>query len=126
MILELEKQVCSFELAKKLGELGVPQESLFYWGNTIGQTDQTCWRIYSKEQKENFDTMMEYYSAYTVAELGKMISDKQPLPEMNIVGDWCWGNLLFEMCSEADARAELLIFLIEKNIIDIKILQLIA
>lgn len=31
MILPLEQQVCSFESAKRLKELGFSQESLFYW-----------------------------------------------------------------------------------------------
>ena len=30
--MKLEDQVVSLELAKKLKELGVKQESLFYWG----------------------------------------------------------------------------------------------
>jgi hypothetical protein len=30
-MISLEKQVCSLELAKRLKELGVKQESLFYW-----------------------------------------------------------------------------------------------
>jgi len=30
--MKLEDQVCSLELAKRLKELGVEQESLFYWG----------------------------------------------------------------------------------------------
>ena len=29
--MKLEDQVCSLELAKKLKELGVKQDSLFYW-----------------------------------------------------------------------------------------------
>ena len=29
--MKIESQVCSLELAKKLKELGVKQESLYYW-----------------------------------------------------------------------------------------------
>ncbi|HMD76411.1 MAG TPA: hypothetical protein VKG86_03445, partial [Terracidiphilus sp.] len=43
------------------------QDSLYYWGNTTGQTDQSCWRVEPRDD----DTAMEYVSAFTVAELGQ-------------------------------------------------------
>ena len=32
--MKLEEQVCSLELAKELKELGVKQDSMFYWEHT--------------------------------------------------------------------------------------------
>jgi len=79
---------CSLEHAKKLKELGVKQESLFFWceGNsygddgismycgTYGIIDKTkldevtieCFKINPKRE-------LEYYSAFTVAELGELL-----------------------------------------------------
>ena len=67
--MKLEQQVCNLELARKLKELGVKQESLF------------SWRIF----KDGFDSdvcymenhadvgRMEYAAAFTVAELINML-----------------------------------------------------
>ena len=56
----------SLKLSKWLQDNGFERESEMYWGNTIGQKDQTCWRLYTKEQKEIPDTAMEYYPAYDI------------------------------------------------------------
>jgi hypothetical protein len=37
--MELEKQVCSLELAKRLKELGVEQQSYFVWVEANGHTE---------------------------------------------------------------------------------------
>ena len=63
--MELKDQVCSLESARKLIELGLKQESLFYWHETarldgINNINQS--KINSKY----------CYSAFTVAELGEM------------------------------------------------------
>lgn len=73
--MKIEKQVCSLELAKKLKELGVEQESLFYWWGNREKTeiiiayrgDLWEWSI-PIGVKEN-----GYCSAFTVAELGDML-----------------------------------------------------
>lgn len=69
--MKLEDQVCSLELAKELKELGVKQESLFVWV----YLDQNCYSIkfypYSIIPDEN--STVKIFSAFTVAELGKMI-----------------------------------------------------
>lgn len=63
--MELEKQVVSLELSKKLKELGVKQESIHYW---------------AKDRNGNvgvdispFQTDFGSYSAFTVAELGSLL-----------------------------------------------------
>ena len=66
--MKLEDQVCSLELAKRLKELVVKQESYFYWS---GRSADAKWRIESK-QIFNVDRTSDV-SAFTVAELGEML-----------------------------------------------------
>lgn len=66
--MEINKQVCSLNLAKQLKELGVKQESLWYWERMEDVSD------YSLVLSESFGNDVEHlhypcYSAYTVAEL---------------------------------------------------------
>lgn len=115
--MKLEDQVCSLELAKQLKELGVKQESIWYW---------------HKYQDRDWEaTLAESdLSAFTVAELGEM------LPEF--VGSWrehdnfwhCDNSelgenrrvwLTFNADTEADARAKMLIYLIENKLIKIPV-----
>jgi hypothetical protein len=63
--MELEKQICSLELAKKLKELGVKQDSLFWWVNGRGRME-----LHDKH------TDSDSVSAFTVAELGEMLPVK--------------------------------------------------
>lgn len=87
--MNIESQVCSLELAKKLRELGIKQESYFIW------IAHSCAGIMEKEElnpnpeyelctHDDFDHHTdEYcsqfkitskkYSAFTVAELGEML-----------------------------------------------------
>ena len=117
--MELKDQVCSLESARKLKELGVKQESLFYWHETarldgINNFNQS--KINSKY----------CYSAFTVAELGDM------LPEMvdNLqILTWkkTWREQMTYFCehrdnvfsaeTEAEARAKMLIYLLENKLI---------
>lgn len=69
MILPLEKQVCSLESAKRLKELGVKQESLFYWREMIGIDSGFKTRILFRDYIVNKYGDMEIdYSAFTCAE----------------------------------------------------------
>lgn len=69
--MELSKQVCSLELARKLKEAGVGQESLFYWC-TISGTNQADLRpaksLFGKELELGHD-YAEEISAFNLAEL---------------------------------------------------------
>ena len=78
--MEIERQVCSLESAKKLKELGVKQESLFWWA----QRKQVVIRHPPKEptyyEPDLFMDISEsglkvIASAYTVAELLYMLPD---------------------------------------------------
>jgi len=73
--MELEKQVCSLEISKELKELGVKQESLWYWW--YGQMSKN-WRIHKgldfnpqENGKDRFG--VDIYSAFTCSELGELL-----------------------------------------------------
>ncbi len=73
--MKLEDQVVSLELAKKLKELGVKQESAFYW--LISNTTLSGEKCYGL-RGEGFIALQgayNYVSAFTVAELYQIIED---------------------------------------------------
>lgn len=117
--MKLEDQVCSLELAKSLKSLGVKQESLFWW---IKWNEHYGMHV---EYRPNFVAKdMGKYSTFTVAELGEML----PANEIHYSIDgnqWCvlYGNDLMDghgefADTEADARAKMLIYLIENKLIN--------
>jgi len=61
--MHLEKQVCNLDQAKKLKELGVKQESLFY------HTNSEKWGVMPKS---SIDFTGDPWAAFTVAELVQM------------------------------------------------------
>lgn len=82
--MKLEDQVCSLELAKRLKELGVKQESHFYWNELMPTTiDITPKNSPTMVHRTNFEKKIfnkiltikteSGYSAFTVAELGEML-----------------------------------------------------
>ncbi len=112
--MKLENQVCSLELAKKLKELGVNQESLFYWERQYLPQVTTDWRIMLGHQYN------EYISAFTVAELGEML----PYYHYETIKSFRWVDfacecfeISFKCKTEADARANMVIYLIENKLI---------
>lgn len=64
--MKIEDQVCSLELAKRLKELGVKQDSLFYWHN-ISIYPMV---IYGDSTEWSGDRLI---SAFTSSELSKML-----------------------------------------------------
>ncbi len=86
--MKLEDQVVSLELAKKLKELGVKQESLFKWNL---DRIRGRWEISQYIISTNFED--EKCSAYSVAELGEMLPHT-----INLKGD--------VTCSECDSVLE--------------------
>ena len=125
--MKLKDQVCSLELAKKLKELGVKQESLWWWRKEASHD----WRLRFFEDFENLDdndnvnfVLPELtISAFTCSELGEM------LPKF--IGSWKnkqnWScrsshdldSKLFMVNTEANARAKMLIYLIENKLVEI-------
>ncbi len=132
--MKLEQQVCSLDLAKRLKELGVKQGSWFFW-NT-----RHIWLAYRKEITAPYNNDM--VSAFTVAELGEMfpkeIQDENRKPFRfavnrfahigwqvgyeNSSGSWAFhlginDHLFKQDATEADARAKMLIYLLENKLI---------
>jgi hypothetical protein len=121
--MKLKDQLVSLDLAKRLKELGVKQESYFYFGDCI--------------------ISQEHYSAFSVAELGEMLPEyieiENKYPEVfngekysnvylsydqighpnyydeNVKNDGI--NLNFGKESEADARAKMIIYLLENDFV---------
>lgn len=123
--MKLEDQVVSLELSKRLKELGVKQESLFYW-NEKGSVEFA--------DPETFVGYTTDVSAFTVAELGEMLpvtfapfAAEIRLDCRKAHSGWCcyYRELANEeriftatdAYTEADARAKMLIYLLENNLI---------
>jgi hypothetical protein len=141
--MELEQQVVSLELAKRLKELGVKQESVFWWvidedkkallyhdGETSVYEGKRYVTYVDGNAKVLGGKTLNKVSAFTVAELGEMLS-------LHFISKRCeWGNkanslgkyiceradglghkLEFFADTEADARAKMLIYLLKNKLI---------
>jgi hypothetical protein len=102
--MKLENQVCSLELAKKLKELGVKQESLFYW---VRHWNEGKWVDKLFYLKDEDDKVNSFTSAFTVAELGEMLTKQQIKNSLDGSND-----------TETNARAKMLIYLVENKLIE--------
>ncbi len=118
--MRLEDQVVGLELAKRLKELEVTGNSLFHWVQWSGKDWTVCSReiLSFSENKEVLNRVM----ALGVAELGKIL----PPNTASWKGDdsdlwYCMQDekedAIFRGKTEADARAKMLIHLIEKGIV---------
>jgi len=135
MGMELKNQVCSLELAKRLKELGIPQISQFVWLEDQSAHDTTTGesviRLYWKTDtsavnegggdisQQDF-SLLKKWSAFTVAELGELIPRKVERPGGNTTDgtyNFYTGKEVVEADTEADARAKMLIYLIENKLI---------
>lgn len=136
----LEDQVCSLEFAKKLKELGVKQKSLFAYLKVKNE-----WRIVAHSPQlevRSFYVGKNLISAFTVAELGEMLPHSviRDDEEYKItpsaaggglkyidyttyedgVGTYLKGYPITSGKTEANARAKILIYLIENKLYDDK------
>lgn len=123
--MKLENQVVSLDLAKRLKELDVKQESLFWW-KKVKRGDEFFWKLSYGLLGD--DIIAEHFSAYTVAELGAMLPS-----HVKVNSAWMpisfsqrenkgWRVVIrgvYQPCDvkEADARAKMLIYLLENNLI---------
>lgn len=135
--MKLKNQVTSLELSKKLKKLGVKQESYFHHIKSVDE-----WEIENITMFERMDWEwggcrrvkdLEHYSAFTVAELGEMLPSHimsgivQRLRLISNGTDFAvsYGtdgvvtqtNCLFKDKLEVNARAKMLIYLIENKLI---------
>ncbi len=94
--------------------MGVKQESLWYWiaDKKTGETDLSNGKPIVKG--------LEFYSAFTVAELGEMWKKNdidEPLPHIGVDGWYSYrGENEVKEKTEANARAKMLIFLLENKL----------
>lgn len=132
--MKIENQVCTLQQAKKLKELGVKQESTLYWihDNQLAYPDNEyngnkraviTYGIYGRIGVEVTEVSI-IASAFTVAELGEMIvhnSDRRAV--YRIDGVWKFvdekTDLWNEFTTEAQARAAILIHLIESSLLSV-------
>jgi len=148
MILPLEKQVVSLELAKRLKELGAPQDSLYCHMQSMGRlkdgvlssVDAHCIRSMTVGTKGEG----ELFAAYTVAELGELLpyavkkeGELYFIHQTPCVGGhnydserFCFEftytsikgeaiTLPIQEKTEADARAKMLIYLLKQKLISL-------
>lgn len=134
--MKLEQQVISLQQAKRLKELGIDQESLFYFYEaningieSVPIVNKMNWHYGTWESAENVDNCLEgnvtnqCYSAFGVSELGVMLgwyiekvtfhNGGYLIHEKGLPDD----AFFYYKNSETEIRADLLIYLIEKGII---------
>lgn len=126
--MNLQDQVTSLEISKRLKELGVKQESLFYW---VKSWDVNGYFTGDEPEIEYLDIIEQYEmeksiicSAYTVAELGEMLPSMYTEIHINENKEQRWDltykNKFWLDENEANARAKMLIYLLENKLIEIK------
>jgi hypothetical protein len=135
--MKLENQVCSSELSQILEKLGVKQKSLFYW--VYEHFEKEKWELVFAD---DFVSINPFVSAFTVAELGEMLPqyiyknedgyflEMYKHREEGFQIRYKTSESIFEnkdcviACTcevnEADARAKMLCFLLENNLMEIE------
>lgn len=126
--MELEKQVTSVELSNKLKKLGVTTPSLFFRDWTGAKEDEI-------EQNIELAYNLDNVNCYTVAELGDMLPNQIITAEkvrhlqfakmQNGLHRVAYYSLYayapktgyFTADTEADARAKMLVYLLENNLL---------
>lgn len=156
--MKLEQQVTSLEISKRLKELGVRQESLFYWRLGYSTSESFKNGVSTGKQGHFRDYELTYYpkpryttadikwnerdlarldetelSAFTVAELGEMLSSKGGVyfsgkdnlespnkwfcTKMSMPEFEYWQEQFVQADTEADARGKMLIYLLENKLL---------
>lgn len=133
-MLPLEKQVCALQYAERLRELGVKQDSYFnYYKDNENEI-----HIFSKTENGSYNEYVGctyvIFSAFTVAELGEMLPKEINIKtkkgksissfQINARGGY-WQAVYFGAIqtaadTEADARSQMLIHLIENGLVKVE------
>ena len=120
--MKLEQQVCKLKYSKKLEELGVEQDSYFWW-NTACTDRKPVLDEHNYSERETYPFEVSY-SAFTVAELGEMLPDKTvyQLLHRTDIDKWHLNVSALTMPdilepTLADAMAKWLVYLIENKLI---------
>lgn len=136
--MDIEQKVTSLKISKKLKELGVKQEfehgDWAYCGccNELNllHDDNDEGNFVGEDYRHRFDEVKEWVRAFTVAELGEMLSEtvynwqstKYDHGEKNgiwFITDYSDELPVQEAKTEADARAKMLIYLLENKLINL-------
>lgn len=142
--MKIEDQVAAFEQAKKLVALGVKIDTQFYWVEAPSDLRDTA--LITKAQIDEADSMGWFnpIPAPTVAELGLLLPKEMRFKNIDgdiigsltfyfFEGEWVTDYMLpdsgesletFIGRTEAQARAEALIWLLENNYLNPKDLKL--
>ncbi len=140
--MNIESQVCSLELSKRLKELGVKQESLFVWISII-KTKFDFIKLRESYEPDSESVGAYNYSAFTAAELGNLLPERidkyrneyikfqkikceaierfHYLCSLVECGGYHMDYVKYD-CSdenEADARAKMLIYLLENKLMEL-------
>lgn len=134
-----EEQVCTLDQGKKLEELGVKADAIFFWYRGFSNVNGPAGTLVTKEWCDERCVQNAIYPAYTVAELGEMLPHTLFGEKMLIVSApseeteylWCAMYVdVTEALSEvkehwadgdtmAEALAQLLIYLLTNKLIDV-------
>jgi hypothetical protein len=116
-MISLEQQVVSLELAKRLKELGVKQESLFWW------VEMPADKEFYIQPGDTAQLFSPRYSAFTVAELREILPRRYGTQRYQ-EGWYCSnrgdGDAAYVdegANTAADTRAKVLIYLVEYKLV---------
>lgn len=73
--MNIESQVCSLQLAKRLKELNVKQDSLFVWEYFNDNCYAVKFKIHAAVPNKFLNDGVSWFSAYTVGELDNLLPD---------------------------------------------------
>jgi hypothetical protein len=111
------KGCCSFELAKKIKELGVAQKSVWSWMR-LSHESLNHLKLSEYTDFDNAYTV----SAWTVAELGELLPNY--IEYSKGINFFHAKDRKHQDCTcaktEADSRAKMLIYLIENNLVKVE------
>lgn len=126
----INNHVTSLELSKKLKELGVKQESEFYWNKKRKVTrvkhikKYYCYLSEASTEVEGYDIVGRNVSAFLSSEIGEVFKN---VDYSDIWGAYqsCGGNeiglgQIVMQSIDINFLARMLIYLIENSIIDVK------